>query len=281
MARWPWQSNAVRRDAGNVHRHQHRRHAMRGGLDRAGATEDDGRIGLVGGRDRGLLAVDHVLVSDALDPQAQIRGIRAATRLRQRNRKQRLAACELLEPRLDDLGQTVLRQDLPVQGGEQVDVGNAEIGARDLLVDDAGGKAAQALAPEGLRQLGRDESHLSHFAHQASFQLTRPVALQETGCDAVRRETARVVGERDEVFVEIGIHGSSPGCALHGALPRRRAPCSAWSASRWPTSRTCGTRACAFPSVPPRPHATLRCRRTASARTCPCRQSRSGARCPC
>jgi len=39
------------------------------GLDRAGAPEDDGRVGLIGRRDRRLFTIENVLVADAFDPQ--------------------------------------------------------------------------------------------------------------------------------------------------------------------------------------------------------------------
>ncbi len=55
------------------------------------------------------------------------------------------------QPGLDDFGLAVLRQDLAVQRGQQVDVGDAQVGAGDLLVDHAGRQAAQALAAELLR----------------------------------------------------------------------------------------------------------------------------------
>ena len=180
---------------------------MRAGLDRAGAAEHHRRVGLVGRRDRGLLAVDDVVVADALDAQAQVGGVGAAARLGQRDGEQRLAAGELLEPGLDDFGLAVLRQDLAVQRGQQVDVGDAQVGAGDLLVDHAGGQAAQALAAELLGQLGRDEPHLAHLAHQAAVEHAGLVALQEAGRDALGGEAARVVAERDQVFVEIGVHG--------------------------------------------------------------------------
>ncbi len=210
MARWPWQSKRLRVRPATSVGHQQRRHAVGRRLHRSGAAEDHHGIGLVRRGDRCLLAVEDVLVADALDAQAQVGRIRAAARLRQRDREQRLAAGELGEPGLHHLGPPVLRQDLAVQRRQQVDVGDAQIGASDLLVDDARRQAAGALAAELLRQLGRDEAHLAHLAHQAALQHAGLVAFEKAGGDAVGGEAPRVVGERDEVFVEIGVHALSP-----------------------------------------------------------------------
>ena len=85
IARWPWHRNASAlcqagpsaREAGD---------AVRAGFGRAGAAEHDGDVGLVGRRNRGLLAVDDVMVAGALDLQAQVGGVRPAARLGQRDR---------------------------------------------------------------------------------------------------------------------------------------------------------------------------------------------------
>ena len=91
-------------DARQIHRDQQRRHAVRAGIDRAGSPEHHGRIGLVGGGDRGLLAVDDIVLAVAFDAQAQIGGVRSAARLGERNGKQGLAGGQAREPRLHDVG---------------------------------------------------------------------------------------------------------------------------------------------------------------------------------
>jgi len=58
---------AIARDSRQVHRNEERGHTVRAGFHCSGATEDDGRIGLVGGGDRGLFAVDDVFVAVAFD----------------------------------------------------------------------------------------------------------------------------------------------------------------------------------------------------------------------
>ncbi len=210
---------SVGRHARRVHRHQQRGHAVCSSVDRAGAAEDDGDVGLVGGRDRRLLAVDHVGVArtcrHTLDLQPKVGCVRAAARFGQRDRAQRIARHQLLEPRAHDLGLAVVRQDLAVERREQVDVADAQVGARDLLVDHARGHAAQALAAVGLGQLGRDEPHLAHRLHQAAIEHARLVALLEAGGDAIGREAARVIGQRHQVFVEVRVH-----VCLHGLVPR-------------------------------------------------------------
>eukprot|EP01136_Pigoraptor_vietnamica_P000419 Opistho-1_new@25714 len=233
---------AVARDTGQVHRHQQRGHAVGGRFDAAGAPEHHGRVGLVGGRDGGLLAVEHVVIAHALHAQAQVGGVGAAARLGQRNGEQRLALRELGQPRRHHLGPAVLAQDLPVERGQQVDVAQAQVGAGDLFVDHAGRQAAQALAAVGLGQLGRDEAHLAHLAHQRAVEHARGVALQEAGRHAPGGEAARMLGQRRQVVVDVRVHRGGPAAA---------------------TWRTCGTRACAVPAGPRRPRATLRCRSTA------------------
>ena len=203
---------AVAGDARHVHRHQQRGHAMRGRFHRPGAAEHHRGVGLVRGGDRGLLAVDHVVVADALDPQAQVGRVRAAARLGQRDGEQRLARVSLLSQGFDHLGPAMLGQDLAVQRGQQVDVRDAQVGARDLLVDHAGGQAAHALSAELLGQFGRDESHLAHLAHQRAVEHAGLVALQEAGRDAPGGEAARMLAQRRQVFVDIRIHRLSPGC---------------------------------------------------------------------
>ena len=97
-------------------------------------------------------------------------------------------------------------QDLAVQRGQQVDVGNTEVGAGDLFMDDAGREAAQSQTAEFLGQLGRDEAHLAHRFHQRAIEHARPVALLEAGSDAIGGETPNLIAERDQVFVEIRVH---------------------------------------------------------------------------
>ena len=83
---------AAPRDARQVHRHEQRRDAMRAGFGVSGAAEHHRGIGLIGGRNRGLFAVDDVFVADPFDLQAQIGGVGTAARFGQRDRQQRLAA---------------------------------------------------------------------------------------------------------------------------------------------------------------------------------------------
>ena len=59
-------------DSRQIHRNEQGGNAMRAGLDRTGPPEHDRRVGLVGGRNRGLLAVDDIMVAIAIDAQPQI-----------------------------------------------------------------------------------------------------------------------------------------------------------------------------------------------------------------
>src|ERR1035438_5847137 len=60
----------------------------------------------------------------------------------------------------------------------------------------------------------------AHLARQPTFQFTCLVALQKTGSNTVGGETPSMLGERDQVFVDIGVHGAlswvstpRPACA--------------------------------------------------------------------
>lgn len=174
--------------------------------------------------------------------QAQVGRVRATARLGQCDGEQGLALGELFQPGLDHFRAAVLGQDLAVQRGQQVDVGQAQIGAGDLFVDHAGGQAAQALTAKALGQFGRDEAHLAHLAHQAAVEHAGLVARQKAGRHAPVGKAARVFGQRLQVFIDVGVvHRGAPGLI-------------------W---RTCGTRACAFPAGLSPLRATLRCRSTA------------------
>ena len=129
---------AAPRDARQIHRNEQRGDAMRAGFRGSGAAEHHRGIGLVGGRNRGLFAVDDVFVADPLDLQPQIGGVGTAARFGQRDRQQRLAARQPGEPWADDVRPAVMAQDLAVQRGQEIDVGNTEVGAGDLFMDDAG-----------------------------------------------------------------------------------------------------------------------------------------------
>ncbi len=99
-----------------------------------------------------------------------------------------------------------MREYLPVQRGQQVDIRDAEVGASDLLVDHAGGETAQPQAAELFGQLGSNEAHRAHLLHYPAVEDARPVALLKAGGDAIGRKSPRLVGERNEVVVEIGVH---------------------------------------------------------------------------
>ncbi len=238
----------VSADARQIHRNEQSRHAMRAGLDRAGSPEHHGRIGLVGGGNRGFFAVDDVGVAVALDAEAQVGRVGPSPRLGERNGEEGLARGQAHKPRLHDVRGAVMGENLAVQRSEQVNVGDAEIGARDLLVDHAGGKRAEAQSAEFLRQLGSDEAHRAHLSHDRAIEDARPIALLETGGDAIGRKLPRLIGERGEIVVEIRVHGSCPRTG-------RLSPPRKWSGRLSPagprktplTSRIFGIRACAFP----------------------------------
>jgi hypothetical protein len=157
-------------------------------------------------------------VADAFDLQPQVRGVRTAARFGERNRAQGLTLNQLVEPRAHDRGLPVLRQDLAVQRREQVDVADAEVGTRDLLVDHARGQTTESLAPEIRRQFGRDEAERAHRLHERAIEHARAVPLLISGRDAPGGETARVLGQRHQVGVEIGVHGAGP-CMRNRIMP--------------------------------------------------------------
>src|SRR5208283_5387726 len=168
---------AIAGDPGQIHRDEQGRDAMRPGLDRSSPTEHHRRVRLVGRGDRGLLAVDDIVIAVALDAEAKIGGVRSAARFGECYGEQGLAGRQALEPRLRDLRIAVMREYLPVQRGQQVDIRNAEVGARDFLVDHAGGETTQPQAAELFGQLGSDEAHRAHLLHDPAVEDARPIAL--------------------------------------------------------------------------------------------------------
>ena len=106
---------AVGAQARGVHGHQYGGHAVRARLGCAGAAKHDGNVGLVGGGNGSLLAVDDVEVAVALNAQAQIGSVRSAARLGQGNRANGFAGAEFLEPGRDHFRIAVLGQDLTVE----------------------------------------------------------------------------------------------------------------------------------------------------------------------
>jgi hypothetical protein len=159
-----------------------------------------------------------------LHPQAQVGGVGAAARLGQRDGDQRLSARQARQPRPRHFRLAVLRQDLAVQRRQQIDVRQAEIGARDLFVDHARGQAAQPLPAAFLRQLGRDEAQTPHLAHDSAVQRPCRVALQKARRHAPGRKTPGMLGQRRQVLVDIGIHlvsCGSPDMAAGSRVERR------------------------------------------------------------
>lgn len=126
----------------------------------------------------------------------------------------------------------MLREDLAVERGQQVDVRNAQVGACDFLANHARRQATQALSAQRLEQFGRDEAQLAHGAHQVAVEHACAVALQKARRHARLGKAACVLSQRLQVIIDVGIHLCSPD--------------DAGAALIW---RTCGTRACAFLSA--------------------------------
>ena len=176
------------------------------GFDRPGAAEHDRRIGLVGRRYRGLFAIDDIFVAVAFDAQPQIGGVRAAPRFGQGDGEESFTRRQAGEPGSYDVRLAVLRQNLAVQRGQEIDIGDAQVGPGDLFVDHAGGEAAEAKAAEFLRQFRRDEPHRAHFLHDRAIENARPVAFLEAWRDAIARKPSGLVTQRNQIVVEIWIH---------------------------------------------------------------------------
>ena len=137
------------------------------------------------------------MVAVTLDAQAQIGGVGPAARLGQRDGEQSLALRSgCLSQGVTTSGVPWWDEDLAVQRGEQVDIGDAEVGAGDFLVDHSGGEAAEAQAAKLLGQFGRDEAHLAHLPHQFTIENAGLVALLKAGGDTVRGKSARLLGQR-------------------------------------------------------------------------------------
>jgi hypothetical protein len=179
---------------------------MGAGLRRPGAAEHHRCIGLIRSGDRRLFAIEDVFVADPLNLQAQIGRIRTAARLGQRDRQQRFARGQPCQPVVRDIRPAVVRKNLTIQRSEQVDVGHAEVGARDLFVDHSGREATQSQAAEMLRQFGRDETHRAHRLHQSAIENACLVAFLETRRDPIGSETPDLIAERNHVVVQIGVH---------------------------------------------------------------------------
>ena len=106
------------REARHIRGHQERSHAVCSGFRRSRTTEDDDGIGLVGRRDRGFLAVDHIVIPDPLYVQAQIGRIGTATGLGQGDRDERVAARQPCQPGIDDIRPSMVRKDLAIERRE-------------------------------------------------------------------------------------------------------------------------------------------------------------------
>src|SRR6516162_4985358 len=101
---------------------------MRAGFDGPGAAEHDRRIGLVGRRYRSLFAIDDIFVAVSFDAQPQIGGVRAAPRFGQGDGEESFTRRQAREPGSYDVRLAVLRQNLAVQRGEEIDIGDAQVG---------------------------------------------------------------------------------------------------------------------------------------------------------
>ena len=141
------------------------------------------------------------------------------------------------------------------------------------LSETVGCQAAHALSAIGFRQLGGNKAKLAHFPHQRAVQHPGVVALQKAGSNAISGKAPGMLANCLQVFVDVGIHSAvfliwcvSSGCsrpARTGSTHAGRHSCRKERRGGRLTWRTCGTRACAFPSAHSRLHATLRCRSTA------------------
>ena len=93
----------VARNARQVRWDEEGCNAVRAGLHRSGAAEDDRRVSLIRGGNRRLFAVDDVVVAIGLDPQAKVGCVRTAAWLSQGDGEESLARRQAREPRFDDL----------------------------------------------------------------------------------------------------------------------------------------------------------------------------------
>jgi hypothetical protein len=194
--------------AGRVERHQERSDAARRLARRAGAREHDGDVGLVAEADRGLLAVEHVALAVAPRAQRQVRGIRAAARLGQAERADRLAGDQLRHPGTRQLGRCIARDDLAHQRREQLHVGDVEVAVRDRLDDQPGGDAALAQPAERFGQVDADEAEGAHLAAQRTVDAGLALALLIAGPQALAGEPARDVVQGLLVFGQQHAMGS-------------------------------------------------------------------------
>jgi hypothetical protein len=70
-------------------------------------------------------------------------------------------------------------------------------------------KAPHARTAELFGQLGRDDAHLAHRLHHAAIENAGLVALLKPWRDAIGREPPRLIGQRQQVFIEIWVHRSA------------------------------------------------------------------------
>lgn len=237
------------RDPGRVHRHEDRRDAAGAVLGLAGAGKDHRALRLIGGRDRGLLAVQHVMVAHPLHLQPEVRRIRAAARLGQRDRQHQLARGQLRQPVAPDLVIAETREDLPVQRGKDVDVAHVEIGTGDFLDDHARIDRAGAEPTQLLGQFRRDQAKAAHLAQDVGAEGAGGLARLVAGGEFLAGELARHLAQRAQFLgvEDRGVHRFPPQ-AWDGSGPLRPDPPARAlprGARRVVTCRTCGSRACA------------------------------------
>ena len=120
-----------------------------------------------------------------------MRRVRAAARLRQAKRHQRLAGNHLWYPGLRQFGPGMVDDDPSDQRVQQLDVGDIEVRVGDLLDNQARRYPVDTQSAEIFRKIARDQSKRSHFLHERAVDNAGFLALLEIRRDLLLREPAR------------------------------------------------------------------------------------------
>ena len=89
---------------------------------------------------------------------------------------------------------------LAIQGGQKLHVGDIQVGVTDRLDHDAGGDAGGTQAAETLRQIDADQTERTHLADQVAVDFSCLLALHVARRDLLRGETTRTLLEGALLF---------------------------------------------------------------------------------
>src|SRR5256886_3933739 len=238
------------RDAGQVQRHEEGADPV-GAAPRGAAARPHHRDARLSRETRGgLLAVENVAVAVPPRVHDEVSSIGAAARLGERDRRDRLARQDALQPRLHNVPVAVCRQYAPGERDGDHELPDVVVGGAERLEHESRGDAVEPEAAVLSRQFHPEEPQPAHLAQGRPVEGSLALSLLVERREVLLAEAASDVDQRVLFRTGREVHGSRhlndyPTVRKSGTFLATRISGSCWWRS--PASRR-GTRLAPGPS---------------------------------